>query len=251
MMCSIKTYIHTTSLLLLKMNNNKRRRTPEGPPATPPEKFFVPRPVRSSASSVENRDSLLESLNLNALPAGDLFGDGPGDDDGNMARMSYEDLVEVKHKNCFGCQRINQESMKENEYYLNMMKLYRDNCSNTCGESVYRLVKEYFDEEIKPILEADETDNGIKDWPLEVIREHFQRHTNYATDEVIRQINITTALRDHMMNFLVQVDSGGEKAKYDVNYIKVMITLNQEIRKLRSMRKDLPNMIGFDNVLNH
>lgn len=234
---------------------NKRRRTlPPCPPSdVPPDRFFVARGVpapRRSAPSAE-RDSLLDSLNLNALPAGDLFGDGPGDEDANMARMSYEDLMEVKHKNCFGCQRINQESLKENEYYLSMMKLYRDNCGNTCSDSVYRLVKEYFDEEIKPILDVDETDTGIKEWPLEVIREHFQRHTKYATDEVLRQINITTALRDHMMNFLVQVDSGGEKARYDVNYIKVMITLNQEIRKLRTMRKDLPNMIGFDNVLNH
>jgi hypothetical protein len=240
------------------MENNenrvlKRRRTlPPCPPSdVPPDRFFVPGAFRASAPSVENRDSLLDSLNLNAVPAGELFGDGPGDDDAHMARMSFEDLVEVKHKNCFGCQRINQESLKENEHFLNMMKLYRDNCSNTCGESVYRLVKEYFDEEIKPILDDDDTDTGIKDWPLEVIHEHFQRHTNYATDEVLRQINITTALRDHMMNFLVQVDSGGDKAKYDVNYIKVMITLNQEIRKLRSMRKELPNMIGFDNVLNH
>lgn len=235
---------------MLNQNLKRRRVLPPCPPSTvPPGQFFVPR--RTSAPAAETRDNLLDTLNLNAVPAGDFFGGADADEDAHMARMTYEDLVQVKHKNCFGCQRINQESLKENEYYLNMMKLYRDNCSNTCSETVYRMVKEYFDEEIKPFLDRDDNDDGIKDWPLEVIREHFQRHTNYATDEVLRQINITTALRDHLMNNLVHVDESKDKAKYDVNYIKVMITLNQEIRKLRSMKKELPNMLGFDNVLNH
>lgn len=234
----------------------KRRRTlplePES--GVPPAEFFNQCPPvrpRASAPSVENRDTLLNTLNLNALPTIEAAGGDDDYSDAGMERLGFAELKAIKHRNCFACQRINQESLKENELFLNMMKLYKENVTNACGTSVYKLVKEYFDEEIKPVLDSDPDDTELKDWPLEVIQEHFERHTNYATDEIIRQINITTALRDHLMNNLVKVDVTKDKAKYDVSYIKVMISLNQEIRKLRAMKKDLPTMIGFDHVLNH
>jgi hypothetical protein len=213
------------------------------------DRFFTRRRTEAAATS-DDRGTLLADLTLDAPTNAVLYGD-PDDGEGAMERMTYDDLLDITHKECFACQRINSDSLRENEYFYKMMKLYTDNSTATCRESVYRLVKEYFDEEIKPLLDKDEEDTGIKEWPLEVIREHFLRHSSYATDEVIRQINITTGLRNHMMNYLVQVDPTKEKVKYDINYIKTMITLNQEIRKLRSMKKELPNLIGYDHVLNY
>jgi hypothetical protein len=225
----------------------KRARAEEG--GTPADQLFTRRRTTAPAAP-DDRGTLLADLTLNAPTENILFGDG-GSEGPPMERMTYDDLMDITHKDCFACQRINSDSLRENEYFYKLMKLYTDNSTATCRESVYRLVKEYFDEEIRPLLIQDEDDEGIKEWPLEVIREHFLRHSNYATDEVIRQINITTGLRNHMMNYLVQVDHTKEKVKYDINYIKTMISLNQEIRKLRSMKKELPNLIGYDHVLNY
>jgi len=170
-------------------------------------------------------------------------------DNSGMETLTFDDLMQVQHENCFACQRINASTLRDNEYYYKMLQLYRDNATGTCLESVYCMVRDYFINEIKPFLDADNEDDGLKEWPLEVIREHFKRHTLYATDEIMRQINVTTALRDHLMNNLVQVNS--KSAKYDVKYIQTLINLNQEIRKLRSMKSEIPGWFGFDSTLNY
>lgn len=181
-------------------------------------------------------------LNL-STPIGPMveFSDGMEEDD--MEPMTYDDLVTVKHTDCFACENINSASLRENHLYYNMMKLYTDNSTSICRDSIYRLIKEYYDSYIK------EKVNG-REWTLECIKEHFLKHTMYATDEILRQINITAGLRNHMMNHLVKV-GGKTKVQYDINYIKTLISLNQELRKLRAMRKDLPNLVGYDNVLNY
>lgn len=195
------------------------------------------------------RSSILNNTSAEVLGALNIDCDDIEHDENAMETLSFDDLMKVQHSSCFACQRINQNTLRDNEYYYKMLQLYKDNATGTCLETVYIMVKDYFDTQIKPILDEDEDDDGLKEWPLEVIREHFQRHTLYATDEIIRQINVTTALRDHLMNNLVKVNSNS--AKYDVKYIQTLINLNQEIRKLRSMKSEIPAWFGFDNTLNY
>lgn len=207
-------------------------------------------PKRRALGAERGDDHFITQLNL-ATPIGPMveFGDMAGEED-EMETMTYDDLITVKYTDCFACQNINSASLRENEVYFNMMKLYTDNSTAICRDGIYKLIRDYFVLHVKPELDlADESEGGVRDWPLECIKEHFLKHTMYATDEILRQINITAGLRNHMMNHLVKVGAG-TKVKYDLNYIKTLISLNQELRKLRAMKKELPNLVGYDHVLN-
>jgi hypothetical protein len=123
--------------------------------------------------------------------------------------MSYEELIDVGYVDCYACKHMNVEALNDNEKYLYLMKLYTQNASTITRDAIYKKIKKYFDEYIKTDLVLIEKakleiegknippDDNIKteDWTLDCIKEHFERHTNFPTDEIITQLRIKRAPR--------------------------------------------------------
>lgn len=178
--------------------------------------------------------------------------------------MSYEELIDVGYTDCYACKHMNVESLNDNEKYLYLMKLYTQNASAITRDAIYKKIKQYFDEYIKADLIKIEKaklefegkpippEDKIKteDWTLECIREHFERHTNFPTDEVITQLRIKRALRSRLSNNLIEVTREG-KQKFNVNNIKLLVTLDKEIQALLKLKKDISTMVGYNATLDY
>ena len=174
---------------------------------------------------------------------GPAFNTGNNDDETYPSEfICVDELTTVQHKECFACKYINNESLLEDETYRALMRLYTENSSNIELDAIFQLVKEFYDSEIKPDLQMD--------WPLHVIKEHFTRHTKYPTDEILRQIQIKKALRDHMINNAVEKCPNGD-TKYDLNVIKQITSLEKDILTLLKLKKDIPTMVGYSEILNY
>jgi len=203
---------------------------------------------------MNKRQRILDGLLLAAPLDGELSdNEDEADAEPELVPMTYEDITSVGYERCFACENITAVSLRQNEYYLNMMRLYTENSSSICKPAIYRLIKQYFDSEIMPELEES------CDWTLDCIREHFTTHTMYPTDEILTQIHISAGLRKHLMNNLAkrEVPREGTMArantpmKFDINNIKVLMQLNKELRVLRNMKSGIPAMVGFDPNLNY
>lgn len=165
------------------------------------------------------------------------------DTEPQMFPVTFEDMTTVKHKQCYACNNITSASLRENKYHANMIGLYTDNSTSICKDVIYRLVKDYYDQEIR--------EQSQQEWPIDVIKEHFLCHTMYPTDEILTQINITSGLRRKLMDNIVQKNEAGDSVKFNINNAKLLISLNKELRILRKMKEEIPNMIGFDQTLNY
>lgn len=185
---------------------------------------------------------------LNQLAAG---GDVP-DVEPEAEPMDMEELVDISYKRCYACENINSESMNENSSFLEMMKLYTDNATTICKDAIFLLIKQYFDENIKPDLQdldVDGPENGCADWSLECIKEHFLCHTQFPTDEILTQLRLKRAIRTHLANNIVERKSNGT-LKFNLNNIKMMNALDKEIMLLLRSMKEIPSMVGYSEVLN-
>lgn len=184
------------------------------------------------------------------------------DDNDEGEPMSYEDLIDIGYSDCYACKHLNVESLNENEKYLYLMKLYTNNASTITRDAIYRKIKDYFDEYIKSDLVLIEKakleiegkpippDDQIKteDWSLNCIKEHFERHTSFPTDEILTQLRIKRALRARLSNNLVEVTKEG-KQKFISNNIKLLVTLDKEIQVLLKLKKDISTMVGYNATL--
>lgn len=157
--------------------------------------------------------------------------------------VTFEEMSKVAYPDCYACNSISPASLRENKYHRSLMKLYTDNSTSICKGAIYNLIKEYYDSEIKPTT-------GVE-WSLEAIKEHFQSHTMYPTDEILRQINITQGVRNYLMDYLIERGERDDKMKFNMNNLKMIVNLNKELRTLRTLKNDIPNMIGFDQQLNY
>jgi hypothetical protein len=176
--------------------------------------------------------------------------------------MSYEELINVGYSDCYACKYMNVENIIKNEKYLKLMKLYTDNASTITRDAIFNKVKEFFDKYIKSdLIEIEKAkleiqgkdippDNQIKteDWTIECIREHFDRHTNFPTDEIITQLRIKRALRTRLSNNLIEVKSDGKQV-FNHNNIKLLVTIEKEIQALLRLKKEIPNMVGYNHTL--
>jgi hypothetical protein len=203
----------------------------------------------SSPVSSSKRQRVLDDI-MGAAPVdvdsaglGGVYGDV--DTEEEMVSMTYEEVTDVGYSACFACENVDAEALRSNPVYLNMMKLYTDNATAICKDAIYKLIKTYFDREVKPRLH----DN--RDWSLVCIKEHFTRHTMYPTDEILMQIRITSGLRHHVMNHLVRRNPSGTSVVFDGNNIKTLISLDKELRVLRQLKAEIPSMVGYDNLLNY
>ncbi len=144
---------------------------------------------------------------------------------------------------CFFCTHINSKSLQENETFYNFMKLYTDNSMSVTKDAIFAMMLDFYNKYIKEHL------NG-RTLTLFEIKNHFTLHTSFATDEILTQINITKGIRRHVMNSLAKLDEEGKVVVNDAN-VKMLLSLNKELRTLQQTKDELPNHIGYDNTLSY
>jgi hypothetical protein len=177
--------------------------------------------------------------------------------------MTYDELIDIDYEDCYACKHMNVESLNDNEKYLYMMRLYSQNASTICRNAIFEKIKQFFDEFIKPdlilikkaqmeidgIAIPDDTSNiKTDDWTMTCIKQHFDYHTNFPTDEILIQLRIKRALRSRISNHVVEI-TPSKKHKFNINNIKLLITLDKEIQSLLKQKKDISSMIGYSAVL--
>lgn len=164
--------------------------------------------------------------------------------------VPIDTVVSIQHVECFGCLHINTKSIESNESYRNMMKLYAENSFIMSRESLFRLVKEFFDTVIKPELEeiADEGDGAPPAWSLDCIREHFNRHTRFPTDEICKQIQSKRGLRDVLADLIVEKQADGA---YQINHnnLKAHSQIEKDIIALYKQLAERNKLGGYSGAL--
>lgn len=166
-------------------------------------------------------------------------------EDGAFHPMDDSDLLVEKYEDCPFCDFINKGSLRDNEVFLDLMRLYTENASGTYREASYRHIKEFWDSNC-----AEHTGCDIS---LEQVRDHFEKHTQYPTDEILRQLRIYKNIRNNFLKTVLSKrknSKGKEEIQGHVNNIKVLIQIQKEIRDLLSSIKDIPSMAGYSNELN-
>ena len=142
---------------------------------------------------------------------------------------------------CFACVYISKVSLQKTPEYSAMIRLYTENATSQSRGAIFSNVKEYFDKYIKPNLMPD------VDWTVEMIREHFTKHTNYPTDEILTQLDNMSTYRNILESQIAYRDESG--LRVDVKELKALVELQREIRQVRMQKNDLPHMIGYDETL--
>ncbi len=142
---------------------------------------------------------------------------------------------------CFACLYISKDSMKKTPEYSAMIRLYTENATSQSRAAIFSNVKDYFDKYIKPNLMP-----GV-DWTVDMIREHFTKHTNYPTDEILTQLDNMSTYRNILESQIAYRDESG--LRVDVKELKALVELQREIRLVRMQKNELPHMIGYDETL--
>jgi hypothetical protein len=206
----------------------------------------------SSSSNVRQRDEdevdpneeaakrmrMMEDLVFNEDDDDDL-------DDGAFHPMDDNDLLVEQYEDCVFCDFINKGSLRDNEVFLDLMRLYTDNASGTYREASYKHIKEFWD--------TNCSEHTGREVTMEQIRDHFEKHTQYPTDEILRQLRIYKNIRNNFLKTVLSKrknSKGKEEIQGHVNNIKVLIQIQKEIRDLLSSIKDIPSMAGYSNELN-
>lgn len=165
------------------------------------------------------------------------------DDDDAFRNVKYDELQKGEYsEECYACRHINNASMNENENYLYLMKLYTENVGNVSKEAVYKMIKEYFDEFC---YDEDEGET----WTLESIREHFDKHTNFPTDELNKQISFSKKLRDMIISSAIY--KKGDEVKVNNKNIKDILAIQKDIRELLMMKGKINTMVGYNEILDY
>lgn len=189
----------------------------------------------------------------------------PEEDPNDTTPLSCEELVNIGYNDCYACKYLNVESMVKNDKYLFLMKLYTQNASTITRDAIFIKIKEYFDKYIKSdLIQIEKSqlemegkhvppDNEIvvEDWTLQCIKDHFIKHTNFPTDEILNQIRIKRALRARLSDNLVEVVNTTGKQVFDMNNIKLLITIEKEIQNLLKLKREIPSMVGYCQSLDY
>lgn len=156
--------------------------------------------------------------------------------------ISLEELIDIDYTGCFACEYLSSDALAENEDYLYLMKLYTENASSMRKEGLFKLIKDYFDKNIKPMVDID--------WTLQSIKEHFTSHTKFPTDELAMQLAIKKSLRNKMAGNLVEKTPDGG-LKFNHMNIRNVIAIDKEIMALLKAKKEIPHMVGYNEVLDY
>lgn len=180
------------------------------------------------------------------------LGKMPEDDDDVTEPMSYKELVDVKYKECYACENMHARSLEENENYRRMMELYTENSANICKDAIFKKIHEFYNLIIVPDLKDihDEGDPPIMNWTLESIREHFEAHTNYPTDEILFQSRLKKAIRNKLAENLIEKKNNGT-LKFNHKNLDIMMKLDKMIIDLMKTKKDINSMVGYSKELDY
>lgn len=161
--------------------------------------------------------------------------------------VSYDEFQKDGFRdNCYGCRHMNNDSLADNDVYMEIMKIYKDHIGTTMSrDAVFRMVKEHFDEYCKDVDEGEE----VPEWTLDEIREHFDKHTSFATDEIHKQINICKKLRDNLLSS--SIFKKGKETKINNKNVKDIMAIQREIRDLMMLKPKLSTMIGYNENINY
>tara|TARA_B100000508_G_scaffold110949_1_gene89148 strand:+ start:367 stop:1005 length:639 start_codon:yes stop_codon:yes gene_type:complete len=203
------------------------------------------------------RRRLLDSINLTDTSLGQT-----DDDVEKTTPMKYDEIMDVQYKKCFICENVHAAAIQKNETYAYMMSLYTKNAANICKDSIYQQIYDYFQEyivaEIKEMRKEMEeqgdveglAETPIPEWSLEGVKEHFEYHTNYPTDELIFQVRLHKALRRNMMNSLLEKKDDGT-VKINHKTIDTLQKLEKSIIDIMKAKKDINTMAGYSPELDY
>ena len=144
---------------------------------------------------------------------------------------------------CFACRYITTESLHSNKRFLALMHLYTKNYSIASRDAIFNNIKRFYDAKIRDQLPTP------MEWTLESIRAHFTTHTKFPTDEIALQIQINESMRNKLTNHIIRRNKVNGSLTFDTENAKLMVTLQREIQNLLKMRKDIPTMYGYNQVL--
>lgn len=176
--------------------------------------------------------------------------------------MTYDEIVDVNYKNCFICENVHAAAIQKNENYAYMMSLYTKNSANICKDSIYKQIYDFFQEyivaEIKEMRKEMEEEGDLEglaetpipEWSLEGVKEHFELHTNYPSDELIFQVRLRKALRRKMMDSLLEKKEDGT-VKINHKTIDTLQKLEKSIIDILKSKKDISTMVGYSNELDY
>lgn len=173
-----------------------------------------------------------------------------GDPDENTLPVPLKSLSNCKYRSsCFACNYVNktnlaQPSDNSPNLLLQMMQLYTQNAQSICKEVIYNMVKEFYDTKIKHSIE------GTPEWTIECIEEHFTRHSCYPTDEILHQLDTLQRLRKELQDSLVRIDLKSRK-RFDLDNITMLMKINNEIIRTYQRKKEVPQMYGYDQILDY
>ena len=164
------------------------------------------------------------------------------DTDGGRKPMAFDELSALQYDgDCWACRCINNKTLQTNDKLLSLFRLYSENCHNLPTNAIARQMSQFFNRFIRPDTNAE--------WPLPTILEHITSHSFFPSSELIGQIKMLRILRDKLKNNLVEIDNDGKPHFSQVN-MKLLITINKEIRTLLESKNKISDMIGFSDVLN-
>jgi hypothetical protein len=202
------------------------------------------------------RRRLIDGINLTDV------GMGVCDEDDTMEPMSYDELVDVKYKECFACEHMHAKAIENNENYSCLMKLYTTNSANIAKDAIYKKIHTYFNEHIAPdlielretMITEDDTD-GLADiptpeWCVDSIKAHFESHTNYPSDELLFELRLKKSLRNKLTGCLVDKRADGSLS-FNLKNIDMVNKLDTSIIALMKTKKDINGMLGYSRELDY
>lgn len=194
------------------------------------------------------RRKLLHDISL----TDEVLGQPSDENDEKLEPMSYKDVIDTDYKECYACEHLHATALEENENYRKMMLMYTENAANICKDAIYESIHKFYQNVVVKDLEEqfEEGDPPIKDWTKESIREHFEYHTNYPTDEILFQSRLNKALRNKLADNIVKVRSDGTM-QFDLKSLDLLIKLDKMILELLKTKKDINTMVGYSKDLDY
>ncbi len=169
-----------------------------------------------------------------------------GDQSVTRRPIMGSELTTSRHKTgCFACMFINSQSLRNNQKFLLMMKMYTQNSSSCSRDSLYVNLEKFYNTHVRPDVP------GKIQWTVECIKEHFTEHTRYPTDEILTQLDTMRGIL-RILNDTVASERQADRTRMiDERNVKMLVSIQREIQNLLKSKREISTMIGYCEVLNY
>lgn len=176
--------------------------------------------------------------------------------------MGYDELMDIKYKSCFACEHMHAKAIEANETYAALLRLYTENSANIVKDAIYKKIYEFFQEHIvkdlvevrKQMIENGDEDElsdfPVPEWSIEGIKEHFECHTNYPTDEILFQIRLKRAVRNKLANNIIEKKPDGTLT-FNHKNLDALGKFDKAITDLMKSKKDISSCVGYNATLDY